>query len=95
LSVLYPDFLVVREEQSGNLAVDILDPHSLSLEDAPAKAAGLARYADKHAPDFGRIELIIVDRRQIQRIDLKDEVRRAKVRAVQTHAHLRQLFDDA
>lgn len=92
---LYPDFLVVREEAAGDFVVDILDPHSLSLEDAPAKAAGLARYADKHAPDFGRIELIIVDRRQLRRIDLKDEVRRARVRAVQTHAHLRQLFDDA
>lgn len=91
---LYPDFLIVREEDGAQFAVDILDPHSLSLEDAPAKAAGLARYADKHAPDFGRIELIIVDGRQIRRIDLKDEERRARVRAVQTHAHLRQLFED-
>ncbi len=95
LKPLYPDFLILRDEGKGQLAVDILDPHSLSLEDAPAKAAGLARYADKHAPEFGRIELIIVDGRQIRRIDLKDEVKRGKVRAVQTHAHLRQLFDDA
>jgi type III restriction enzyme len=89
---LYPAFLVVREDHSGELVVDILDPHSISLEDAPAKAAGVARYADKHANDFGRIELIIVQGGQLRRIDLSDEVLRAKVRAVQTHAHLRQLF---
>ena len=28
--------------------VDILDPHTHSYADAPAKAAGLADYADKH-----------------------------------------------
>ena len=39
-----------------------------------------ARYADKHASEFGRIELIIVDGRQIRRIDLKDEVKRGKFR---------------
>ena len=91
---LYPDFLVVRSTPNG-LEVDLLDPHLLSLEDAPAKAAGLAEYADKHWPDFGRIELIIVEGDEIKRLNLTDEQTRNRVRGVQTHEHLRQLYDSA
>ena len=57
LKELYPDFLFVRSK-NGKITVDILDPHNTSLADAPAKAVGLAKYADKHAYSFGRIELI-------------------------------------
>jgi type III restriction enzyme len=88
----YPDFLVVRTTLDG-LEVDLLDPHLLSLEDAPAKAAGLAEYADKHWPEFGRIELIIVEGEEIKRLDLTDEPTRNRVRGVQTHGHLRQLYE--
>lgn len=91
---LYPDFLVVRKEGKG-LVADILDPHLLVLEDAPGKAAGLAKFADKHAGAFGRIELIIIDGDKIKRLDLTDEAIREKVRAVITNVHLRQLFDGA
>jgi hypothetical protein len=55
------------------LVIDILDPHALSLEDAPAKAAGLAEYAKKDASSFGRIELIIVDGGKMKRLDVSDE----------------------
>jgi type III restriction enzyme len=89
---LYPDFLVVRSTSNG-LVVDLLDPHSLRLEDAPAKAAGFAQYADKHWPEFGRIHLIIVEGEEIRRLDLTDEQTRLRVRAVTTHDHLRQLFN--
>lgn len=88
---LYPDFLVVRSTASGPV-VDLLDPHLLSLEDAPAKASGLADYADKHWPEFGRIELIIVEGDEVKRLDLADEQTRDKVKGVQTHEHLRQLY---
>ena len=90
---LYPDFLVIREEEGGNLVVDLLDPHTISLADAPAKAAGLAKYAAKHAPEFGRIELIIVKDGQLRRLNLKDETIRDRVAAVHAHAHLQHLFD--
>jgi type III restriction enzyme len=91
---LYPDFLVVRSTEKG-LKVDLLDPHSLNLEDAPAKAAWFAEYADKHWPQFGRIELIIVNKEEIRRLDLTDEQTRNRVKGVQTHEHLRQLFESA
>jgi type III restriction enzyme len=90
----YPDFLVIRKERR-NLVVDILDPHAISLEDAPAKAAGLAQFAMKHAHEFGRIELIIVDGDNMKRLDLAKEATRNSVKEVKTHEHLRQLYDQA
>jgi type III restriction enzyme len=91
---LYPDFLFVRSD-SGEFVVDLLDPHRMDLEDAPAKAAGLARYSDKHCHEFGRIELIIVNGDEIKRLDLADELVRARVRGVNDHTHLRQLYESA
>ncbi len=89
---LYPDFLVIRNVGDGPV-VDLLDPHSIGLADAPAKAAGLAQYAAKHAHEYGRIELIISDGSQFKRLDLTEETTRNRVRGVTTGEHLRQLFD--
>ena len=89
---LYPDFLAIRSTPSG-LKVDVLDPHNIRLEDAPAKAAWFAQYADKHWHEFGRIQLITVKGEEVRRLELTDEQVRAKVRAVTTHDHLRQLFE--
>jgi type III restriction enzyme len=89
---LYPDFLVLRDTRDG-IVVDLLDPHSIDLADAPSKAAGLAQYAAKHAHEYGRIELIIVDGNQLKRLDLADETIRNRVKGVTTHEHLRQLFE--
>lgn len=89
---LYPDFLIVRSTLAG-LVVDLLDPHDISREDAPAKAVGLAEYASKHWHNFGRIEIIIVDGNQIKRLDLTNEAIRNRVKTATTHQHLRQLFE--
>jgi type III restriction enzyme len=91
---LYPDFLVVRSTPNG-LDVDIFDPHNIRLVDAPAKAAGVAQYADEHWHQFGHILLIIVDNDEIRSLDLTDEQTRNTVKAVQTHAHLRQLYQQS
>jgi type III restriction enzyme len=56
----YPDFVVFR--RIGNdIRASIIDPHSVHLPDAPAKAVGLAEYAAKHSMQFGGIDLVIVD----------------------------------
>ena len=89
----YPDFIVI-DEKNGDLTVDLLDPHLIELADAPAKAVGLAKYATKHARDFNRIELIIVNSEgDICRIDLTDEARRNKVLGVTTKQHVADLFE--
>ncbi len=91
---VYPDFVVVRQTDGGLLA-DIIDPHLLSDQHAPARAAGLAKFAADHSDKFGRIELVIVEGARTVRIDLVQESWRTKVANVTTHAHLKQLFDGA
>lgn len=90
---LYPDFILFRSVE-GKVVVDILDPHGAHLPDAPAKAVGLARFADKHWDSFGRIELIIYDKLEgeLKRLDLIDEQTRVKVKSVSTREHLLSLF---
>jgi type III restriction enzyme len=89
---MYPDFLVVRRV-NNELVVDIIDPHSIGLADAPAKAAGIAKFAAQHADAFGRIELILLDGAKEKRLDLTNESVRNKVRAVNTIEFLRSLMD--
>lgn len=88
---MYPDFLFVRSV-NGGLVVDLIEPHSISLADAPAKAAGLAKYAAQHADRFGRIELIMVDGRAARSFDLTNEVVRNQLRAVRLPDQLRALM---
>jgi type III restriction enzyme len=92
VSPMYPDFLVVRRDGDSYL-VDILEPHSSSLSDNYAKARGLAKYAQKHHGDYGRIELIRVDSGRIKRVDLNDDATRKKVMMVNTNAGLDLIFD--
>jgi hypothetical protein len=89
----YPDFLFVRKE-AGGLVVDIIEPHTISLADAPAKAAGLAKFAALHFDAFGRIELILIDGKAQKRLDLTDEKTRNRVRGVTLPHELKQLFED-
>lgn len=89
---MYPDFLIVRSE-SGSLVVDVIEPHSIAISDAPAKAAGLAKFAAQHYDRFGRIELILIDGKAQKRLDLTDEATRRRVQAITLPQELRQLFD--
>jgi type III restriction enzyme len=83
----------VIRRKGRELVVDLLDPHALHLEDAPAKAAGLAHFAAKHWHQFGRIQLIIVEGENVKPLDLADETIREKVMGVSTAEHLRQLYN--
>jgi type III restriction enzyme len=91
---MYPDFLAVRRDRD-RLVVDLIEPHTISLADAPAKAAGLAQFAAQHADRFGKIELILIDQTRSRSFDLTDEATRDRVKAAQVTAQLKQLIDDA
>jgi type III restriction enzyme len=90
---MYPDFLIVRSERSG-LVVDIIEPHAITFADAPAKAAGLAKFAAQHFDKFGRIILILIDGKAQKHLNLADETTRNRIRAVTLPEQLRQLFSD-
>ena len=88
---MYPDMLVFRRE-GGKIKVDILDPHDDSRADAAEKAAGLARFAQKHHAAFGRIEVIRVVEGKIERLRLHQESIRDKVVKVTDLKHLADLY---
>lgn len=95
-TAMYPDFLFFREEE-GRVVVDLVDPHGVHLEDAPAKARGLANYAARYGHLYASIDLVIYDKEthQQRRLTLKQPTVRDRVRRVQTSEHLRALFDVA
>ena len=92
----YPDFLVFRR-RGTHVVVDIVDPHLTSIEDAPQKAAALAKYADQHQDRFGRVDLVVVEgqepNQRVQRLDLINDNIRTKVAGVTTNQHLKDLFE--
>lgn len=90
---VYPDLLFARAGPNGQVIVDLLDPHLPRLDDAPAKAIGLAKYALLHGDKFGRIELIRVVDSIPRALNLKNPTVRSQVLKVTTTAHLQALFD--
>lgn len=50
----FPDFAIVRKTNKG-LVVDIVEPHDDSRTDTVPKAIGLAKFAEDHGKDFGRL----------------------------------------
>jgi type III restriction enzyme len=89
---MYPDILAFRRE-GNKIKVDVLDPHDESRGDAAEKAAGLADFARKHGAAFGRIELIRIEKGQIQRLRLHQELVRDKVLKVTDLKHLAELYE--
>ena len=88
---MYPD-IVETQDAGRDVSIDLLDPHSTSLADAPAKAAGIADYAERHSDAFGRIELLAKVGQKIRSLNLKDETVRSKVKGVSSREHLLQLY---
>jgi type III restriction enzyme len=88
---MYPDFLIVREED-GKLVVDIIDPHDPTKGDAADKARGLAEYALRHGHLVGRIDLVAKLDGKLRRLHLKDEPTRKKVAGATTPKALELLY---
>lgn len=91
-SLAYPDLLIFRRVGAGIL-VDVLEPHAPSYDDSWAKAVGLARYAQYHGANFGRIELIVKDGGVFRRLDVNDPETRSKVLGIQSNHQLKTLYE--
>lgn len=77
------------------MITDILEPHDSNRTDNVGKAVGLAKFAEKHGDQFGRIQLIrIENNKYIKRLDVNDPAIQRKVKAVKSNVHLDQLFED-
>ncbi len=88
---LYPDFIVFRRVE-GTVVADVVDPHGVNLEDAAAKAKGLATFAHAHGHAFGRVEMVMKDGDSLLRLDLLDDTVREEVRRATTPDQVRQLY---
>src|ERR1022692_1818897 len=71
-SISRPDFLFFAEMSDGSIAVDIVDPHGVHLDDALPKLKGLARYAEAHPNVFRRIEGVTEVKEKLRVLNLND-----------------------
>lgn len=77
---LQPDFLIVSKRDDGTLGVSIVDPHGDHLADAKNKLKALARYAERFANQFVRVESITqASDGSLRSLDLLEEAVRQAV----------------
>jgi len=87
----YPDFVIIRREH-GELVADLIDPRDPTRTDTWAKAKGLAEYADKHGNTFGRLEIVIIEKGALKRMDVNDPATRKKAKRFQSDNDVAALF---
>ena len=94
-NAFYPDFLIVRRDDTVGYVVDILEPHGDQYNDNLPKAKALADYARKEER-LGRIQLIrkssIHMGQKFIRLDLTDRSIREKVLLANTDDELKNIF---
>jgi type III restriction enzyme len=88
----YPDFVIVRLA-GETYEVDLLEPHDDSRLDTWAKVKGLAKFAEQHHLEFGRL---MVGRKKggtFEIVDVSDAKVRVKALKMGAPADLESLFD--
>ena len=88
----YPDLIIIRKTSKGLIA-DILEPHNPSFVDTVPKAIGLAKFADEHGEEFGRIIIARKKGEQWQYADLQDKQSRERIKAMQPGSDVAKLFE--
>lgn len=97
IKAMYPDFMIIRQDDQLSFVMDILEPHHDGFKDNLGKAKGFARYAEKEQR-IGRIQLIRMGKdaagnNRFKRLDMaKGAVRKAVLAAV-NNDELDHLFD--
>ena len=93
---MYPDFIIVRKDASGNYEYALLEPHRDDKKDNLAKAKGLAKYAEE-CTAFSRIQMLrkiyTASGNKMLRLDLARMAVRTKVMACITDADFDTLFN--
>jgi type III restriction enzyme len=87
----YPDFAIIRKTAKG-FVVDILEPHDDSRVDTVPKAIGLAKFADEHGEEFGRLIIARKNGDKWQLADMNDKETREKTKKMQPQSDLESLF---
>jgi type III restriction enzyme len=97
ITPMYPDLIIVRTNKKGYI-FDVLELHDSSRNDNVPKTIGLAKFAEKHSDDFGRIQLIrkkkgADNKEHFYRLDMCKLNIRNKVRSVSSDTELDKIFD--
>ena len=85
----YPDFLIIRKDDTLGFVLDILEPHNPDFKDNLGKAKAFAKYADKEK-HIGRIQLIrltkdAAGKSRFVRLDMaKGNIRKKVLAAINT-----------
>jgi len=87
----YPDFAIIRKTAKG-FVVDILEPHDDSRVDTVPKAIGLAKFADEHGEEFGRLIIARKKGDKWQLADMNDMETREKTKKMQPGNDVGGLF---
>jgi hypothetical protein len=88
IKIMRPDFLFFAKNSTGNLVVDIVDPHSIDWADSLGKLRGLAHYAETHAKIFRRIEAVAETNGSLRVLDLTRVDVRHAIEVARTAAEL-------
>jgi hypothetical protein len=83
IKIVRPDFVFFGQRQNGSIAVDIVDPHGIQFGDALPKLKGLAKYAERNASIYRRIEVVAKIGSKFRTIDLTEASIRAAVVAAE------------
>lgn len=90
---MYPDFIVLHQDDDDTIRASIIDPHGHHLADAGDKLRGLAAYAEKHGADYARIIGVIkMTDGTYRMLDLKDATIRAAVKEASGQEAIEQVF---
>lgn len=87
----YPDFAIIRKTAKG-FVVDILEPHDDTRADTLPKAIGLAKFADEHGEEFGRLIVARKKGDKWQLPDMNDKATREKTKKMQPQSNIENLF---
>ncbi len=87
----FPDILAVRGGTDGRV-LEVYEPHSPHLSDGWRKAKGLARYADRHLGQFGRLAICRIIDGSVRLVDFCHESVRQEGLRLNGDADLDNLF---
>lgn len=95
---MYPDLIIVKEDEHG-YTFDILEPHDSSRADNVEKAIGLAKFAESHWREYGRIQLIRKNNGKdgslhYYRLDMCNPDVWSKVRSIVDNNALDRIFEE-
>jgi hypothetical protein len=90
---MYPDLVVIAENDEGVLRASLIDPHGHYFADAGDKLRGLAAYADRHSGSFERFLSVVRMRSgEFRMIDFADEAARSAVSSASTQEEIEDAF---